>query len=139
MSLNQIFTIAGSGMSAQTLRLTTTASNLSNAEVASSKPETTYHPRYPVFETIQQQANQAFAQDSVGVAVKEIIESEAVPIKQHNPNHPLADENGFIYLPDVNVVEEMTNMISASRSYQMNIEVLNTTKRLMMQTLQLVE
>lgn len=140
MPLNHIFDIAGSALKAETTRLQTSANNMGNAGVVSSSKEGTYRAQYPVFKTIQEDANKWF-DDAIkaGVVVDGIVESEADPITRYEPNNPMADENGYVYTPNVNYVEEMTNMISASRSYQMNIEMLNTTKQLMAKTLQLGE
>lgn len=137
MALNAIFDIAGSAMTAQSMRLTTTASNMSNADVVASSAAKAYRPRYPIFASVQSEANGFFEDSKPGVKVAGILESSAQPLKRYQPNHPMADKEGYVYAPNVNVVEEMTNMISASRSYQMNIEVMNTAKELMMRTLQL--
>ena len=134
-----IFDIAGSGMSAQTLRLNTTASNMSNAETPASTAETAYRARYPIFKAIAEQHGLKADQGNVAVEVTGIYESTAAARKLFQPGHAMADKEGFVYLPNVNVVEEMANMISASRSYQMNVQVMNTAKSLMQKTLQLGE
>ncbi|GAB6042536.1 flagellar basal body rod protein FlgC [Endothiovibrio diazotrophicus] len=138
MSLFNVFDIAGSGMSAQSLRLNTTASNLSNAESVSSSVDETYRSRQPVFSAMVQDHMDPQGASS-GVQVLGIVESQAPVRAQYQPDHPLADEKGYVYLPNVNVVEEMANMISASRSYQNNVEVLSTSKRLLQETLRLGE
>lgn len=135
MSMFKVFDIAGSAMSAQSLRLNVTASNLANANSVSSSIDQTYRARQPVFAAMLNEAGQASAQDAVGVQVRGIVESQAPLQQQYQPDHPMADANGYIYMPNVNVVEEMANMISASRSYQTNVEVVNTAKQLMMRTL----
>lgn len=128
-----IFDIAGSGMSAQALRLNLTASNLANAESVSSSTNQTYRARHPVFRAVlDERSRQATA-----VRVLGVVESQAPLRTQYAPGNPLADANGYIHMPNVNVVEEMANMISASRSYQSNLEVLNTSKQLMLRTLSL--
>lgn len=128
-----IFDVAGSGMSAQALRLNLTASNLANAESVSSSTSQTYRARHPVFRAVlDERSRQATA-----VRVLGVVESQAPLRTQYAPGHPLADANGYIHMPNVNVVEEMANMISASRSYQSNLEVLNTSKQLMLRTLSL--
>jgi flagellar basal-body rod protein FlgC len=145
MSLNNIFDIAGSGMSVQSLRLNTTASNLANAETASSSTETAYRARKPVFAAIQQAvmggAGGGFPMDgprsSAGVQVREIVESDAPLQRRFEPNHPMADEEGYVFYPNVNVVEEMADMMSASRSFQTNAEVANTAKSMMQRVLTL--
>lgn len=135
MSMFKVFDIAGSAMSAQSLRLNVTASNLANANSVSSSIDQTYRARQPVFAAMLNEAGQSGTADAVGVQVRGIVESQAPLQQQYQPDHPMADENGNIYLPNVNVVEEMANMISASRSYQTNVEVVNTAKQLMMRTL----
>jgi len=135
MSMFKVFDIAGSAMSAQSLRLNVTASNLANANSVSSSIDQTYRARQPVFAAMLNEAGQAGTQDAVGVQVRGIVESQAPLQQQYSPDHPMADENGYVYMPNVNVVEEMANMISASRSYQTNVEVVNTAKQLMMRTL----
>jgi len=137
MSLFNVLDIAGSGMSAQALRLNTTASNLANAESASSSIGETYRARQPVFAAMMKALGETPA--GVGVQVKGIVESQAPLRQQYQPGHPMADEQGYIYLPNVNMVEEMANMISASRSYQSNAEVAKTSKQLLMRTLSLGE
>ncbi len=133
MSLFNVFNIAGSGLNAQTLRLNTVASNLANAESISSSINTTYRAREPVFAPLVQGFMEA--DSPVGVQVKGIVESKAPVRKEYSPDNPLADADGYIYLPNVNPVEEMANMISASRSYQNNIEVMDTTKQLLLRTI----
>jgi flagellar basal-body rod protein FlgC len=135
MSMFKVFDIAGSAMSAQSLRLNVTASNLANANSVSSSIDQTYRARQPVFAAMLNQAGQGSEPDAVGVQVRGIVESQAPLQQQYQPDHPMADENGYVYMPNVNVVEEMANMISASRSYQTNVEVVNTAKQLMMRTL----
>lgn len=133
MSLFKIFDIAGSAMSAQSVRLNTTASNLANSEVVSNSPEGAYRARQPVFATIIDQINR----EAAGVRVTAIVEDRTPVHKEYAPDNPLADEEGYVYRSNVNAVEEMANMISASRSYQNNVEVLNTSKQLLLSTLRL--
>ena len=134
MSMFNILDISASGMHAQTVRLNTIASNMANADSVSSNKDETYKSKQPVFQTILEgQGNEPTG----GVRVKEVAESKAPPIMEYNPNHPMADKNGYIYKPNVNVVEEMANMMSASRSYETNIEVMNTSKQLLLRTIQL--
>lgn len=137
MSMFKIFDIAGSGMSAQSVRLNVTASNLANAETVSSSTDQTYRARQPVFATALEQAMGGDRAATGGVQVKGVVESQAPLRQQYAPDHPQADDNGYIYLPNVNTVEEMANMMSASRSYQTQVEVANTAKQLMMKTLQM--
>lgn len=138
MSLNTIFDIAGSSLTAETARLAAGAKNMSQANIEAGSADEVYKARYPVFEAVQEQANQWIGQQQKpGVALKGVYESEAEPIKHYDPNNPIADENGFTYSPNITQVEEMANVISASRSYQMGIEMIHTTKQLMQRTLQL--
>lgn len=135
MSMFKVFDIAGSAMSAQTLRLNVTASNLANAESVSSSIDQTYRARQPVFAAALEDA--MGGGELGGVKVRGIVESQAPLRQRYEPGHPMADENGYVYLPNVNVVEEMANMMSASRSYQSSVEVVNTAKQLMLKALQL--
>lgn len=134
MSLFKIFDIAGSGMSAQSVRLNTTASNLANANSVSTTAEGAYRARHPVFQTV---LNGTAGSASAGVRVLGIVESQAPPLRVFDPGNPIADEQGFVFKSNVNIAEEMANMISASRTFQNNIEVLNTSKELMLRTLNL--
>ncbi len=135
MSLTQIFETAGSGMNAQSLRLNTTASNIANAEAAHSSTDQVYRGRHPVFSTYYNSALQG--REAVGVKVQGIVESQAPLQQRYEPHHPKADEDGYVFYPNVNVVEEMTNMISASRSFQVNVEVMNSAKQMMQRVLSL--
>ncbi len=135
MGMFSILDASGSAMNAQSIRLNTVASNLSNADSVSSRPEDAYKPQHPVF--AQLLTDEENKQAATGVQVTSIIESQAPPIARYEPNHPLADDNGYIYSPNINTVEEMANMMSASRSYQNNVEVFNTTKQLLLATLNL--
>ena len=136
MSLFNIFNVSGSGMSAQSVRLNTTASNIANADAVASSVDETYRARHPIFEAEMAKANHQ-QQSSQSVAVKGIVESDAPLQKEYSPNHPMADGDGFIYKPNVNVMEEMANMISASRSYQMNVQVAEAAKSMLQQTLRI--
>lgn len=126
MSRFPVFDVAGSALAAQSVRLNATASNLANANNLAGSPEAVYRAHEPVFQTVDG-----------GVRVQEVREDSREPQKLYQPGHPLADSEGYVYAPNVNVVEEMVNMISASRSYQSNIEVFNTSKDLAMRTLTL--
>lgn len=133
MSLFNIFGISGSGMSAQSVRLNLTASNLANSESVASRPEDAYRARQPVFQSV--------LEDSMSSSVRTagVVESAAKTEARYQPGHPLADEKGYVYASNVNSVEEMANMISASRSFQQNVEVMNTSKELLLRTLRLGE
>lgn len=135
MSLFRIFDVAGSGMSAQTVRLNTVASNMANAEVVSGTEADAYHARQPVFSAVMNAMSGSNA--SVPVKVTGVVESNEPINKVYSPQHPKADADGYIYQSNVNVVEEMANMISASRSYATNAEVANTSKQLLLDTLRL--
>ena len=141
MSSFKIFDIVGSGLSAQSVRLNTVASNLANADSVSGDPNTVYRARHPVFQAVKAQVGagtSAIDQASgASVKVKGIVQSNALPTERYDPGNPLANEDGNVYAPNVNVIEEMTDMISASRAYQDNVEVLNTSKDLMLATLKL--
>ncbi|MDX1655072.1 MAG: flagellar basal body rod protein FlgC [Candidatus Competibacteraceae bacterium] len=134
MSMFSIFNISGSALHANSVRLNVTASNLANAESASSSTSQTYRARSPVFATLMEEG---FDHSSAGVEVTGIIESQAPLRREYQPGHPLADQEGYINLPNVNPVEEMANMIAASRAYQSNLEVINTSKTLLTRTLSL--
>jgi flagellar basal-body rod protein FlgC len=141
MSMEKILNIAGSAMSAQSVRLNTTASNLANANSVGSTPEEAYRARQPVFRAVMDNAS-AFSikdQANVGVSVVGIVESGADVQRRFEPDNPLANEQGYVYQSNVNTVEEMANMISASRDYQTNVEVANMTKRLMLETINLLQ
>jgi flagellar basal-body rod protein FlgC len=135
MSSFKIFDIAGTGMSAQSVRLNATASNLANAESVSGDPNQVYKAKHPLFEAIRTGLGKDAA--TSGVAVKGIFENQAAPSARYEPGNPLADANGYVYAPNVDSVEEMVDMISASRSYQNNVEVMNTAKEMMLATLRL--
>ena len=135
MSLSQVFDIAGSAMNAQSVRLNVTASNLANAGSVHGDPARVYRARQPVFSGFD--ATLADQIGSSGVRLAGIVTSDAPLDMEYRPDHPDADENGNVYVSNVQTVEEMVNMLSASRSYQNNIELMNTTKDLLLQTLSL--
>lgn len=122
-------------MKAQTVRINTIASNLANADVVSTTSEDAYRARLPVFTAVLNDTIQG--QETPGVRVEGILESQNPVQKEYAPHHPKANAEGYIYHSNVNIVEEMTNMISASRSYESNVEVLNTSKQLLLNTLRL--
>ena len=127
------FDIAGSSLSAQSLRLNLTASNLANMHNVAGTPDAVYRARHAVF----QAATNPFGDVLAGVNVLGVIESETPPIERYDPGNPQANEEGIVYASSVNAMEEMANMISASRSYQSSLEVINTAKQLMLRTLSL--
>lgn len=131
MSNLPIFDVAGSAMTAQSVRLSTIASNLANADSVSGDPDAVFRAKQPVFTTEAVPGNPALA----GVRVTEVNESTAAPLKRYEPGHPLADPQGYVYAPDIDPVAQMVDLISASRSYQANVEVFNSAKELAMATL----
>ena len=133
MSLFRIFDIASSAVSAQSQRLNVVASNLANADSVAGPDGQPYKARQVVFQT---QILGADATDA-GVRVAAVTEDNAPPRKVYEPKNPLADEQGYVAMPNVSVVEEMVNMISASRSYQNNVDVMNTAKSMLQKTLQM--
>ena len=135
MSLMGVFEVSGSALSAQIVRLNVTSSNLANAETVSSSIDKTYRARQPVFAALVDRFSDNPAM--VGVQVKGIVESQAELPMRYQPDHPQANEDGYIFLPNVNPIEEMANMISASRSYQNNVAVMNTSKQMLQATLRL--
>jgi flagellar basal-body rod protein FlgC len=135
MSSFKVFDIAGSGLSAQSVRLNTVASNLANADSVSGDPTKVYKARHPVFEAVR--AAIGARDGNAAVKVNGIVENTAPPSQRYEPGNPLANAEGYVYAPNVNVVEEMVDMISASRAYQNNVEVLNTSKELLLATLRL--
>lgn len=134
MSLFRVFDIAGSAMTAQSMRLNAVASNLANAESATSSTGQPYRAKQVVFSATQMTEN---SPQAVGVRVSAISEDMSPPRLVYDPKNPLADQNGYIAMPNVNVIEEMTNMISASRSYQTSADMMNTAKTLLQRTLAL--
>lgn len=133
MSSFKIFDIAGSSLSAQSVRLNTVASNLANADSVTGDPNTVYRAKVPTFTV----ANDYTGVDTPGVKITGVMESDAPAGKRYEPGHPLADADGYIYSSNVNVVEQMVDMISASRSYQGSVDVMNTAKDLALRTLNL--
>ena len=133
MSMFTIFGVSGSAVSAQAQRLNTVASNLANADAVAGPDGQAYRARQVVFQTVPMGNNPA----SAGVRVQSIIENDVPNRRVFNPQHPSADAEGYVTHSNVNPIEEMVNMISASRSYQNNVEVMNTAKSLLLKTLQM--
>lgn len=136
MSLFKAMDISSTGMAAENVRLNTTASNIANANSVSSSYEDTYRARHPVFAAAMDKAT-ADQSNGVGVQVKGIVESNKPLQIEYAPGNPMADENGYIYKSNVNIVEEMADMMSASKAYETNVQVADTTKRLFRRVLQL--
>jgi flagellar basal-body rod protein FlgC len=131
MSLFNIFNVSGSAMSAQAQRLNTVASNLANADSAASATGGAYRAKQVVFEAVQTGGA------GTAVRVQQVIEDPS-PLKQlYDPKHPMANDKGYVEMPNVNVVDEMVNMLSASRAYQTNVETMNAAKALLNKTLTL--
>lgn len=133
MSDLKIFDIAGSGLQAQTMRMNLIASNMANADAVSSSINEVYKSRQPVFQTVMKSVTGQNLPDNAGAGVKVagVVESKAPVFPEYAPNHPMANEEGYIFRSNVNTVEEMANMISASRSFQNNVEVINSSKRML--------
>ena len=131
MSLFNVFQIASSALTAQSERLNVTASNLANADSATGPDGTPYRAKQVVFQA------QAAANGLAGVKVAGVVEDPSAPRRVYDPKHPAADGQGYVTLPNVSVVDEMVNMMSASRSYQSNVEVMSTAKSLLLKTLSL--
>ena len=131
MSNLPIFDIAGSALQAQSVRMSTIASNLSNADTVAGSADAVYKPLEPIFQAVTSKNDP----NITSVKVKEITQSEAAPIKRYEPGHPLADGDGYIYQPDVDPVAQMVNLIATSRNYQAGVEMLTTAKELALATL----
>jgi len=130
MSLFNVFTVAGSAMSAQSQRLNVVSSNLANADSVTSSDGQPYKAKQVVFSAAPIEGT-----PSTAVKVTQVVEDPNPPKLMYDPKHPLADEKGYVSMPNVNVVEEMVNMISASRSYQNNVETMNSAKAMLLKTL----
>ena len=136
MSMFRIFDVAGSAVSAQSQRLNVVASNLANADTVAGPDGSAYKARQVVFQT-RLMGTMGQADVNAGVTVSTVTEDQTPGRRVHDPKHPSADADGYVTYSNVNPVEEMVNMISASRSYQNNIEVMNTAKSLLLKTLQI--
>ncbi|MFC3109609.1 flagellar basal body rod protein FlgC [Undibacterium arcticum] len=130
MSLFNIFNVSGSAMSAQAQRLNTVASNLANADSAASSSGQVYRPKQVVFSAVP-----VNGVDATGVKVLQVVEDQSAPKMVYDPKHPLADDKGYVAMPNVNPVEEMVNMLSATRAYQSNVDTMNAAKTLLLKTL----
>ena len=139
MSLFSVFNISGSALNAQTIRLNTTASNLANAESVAGDPAKVYRARHPVFQTMLDQSDTGVGADAAsaaaGVRVLGVVQSTTPPLARYEPNNPLANKDGYVYMSNVNSIEEMTNMISANRSFATNVEAINTARDLLLKTI----
>lgn len=137
MSLFRVLDIAGTALGAESVRLNLVASNLANAASIAGSEAGAYRARQPIFATLLEEAGMTGGDLPAGVQVTGIIESAAPTRREFQPDHPLADADGYIYLPNVNPVAEMTDMISASRAFQTNTEVINTAKQMILRLLAL--
>ena len=137
MSLFSVFNVAGSALNAQTIRLNTTASNLANAESVNGDPSQVYRGRHAVFQAMMDDSDTSDdGQDaSAGVRVLGIVESTTPPTMSYQPNNPQANKDGYVYMSNVNPNEEMTNMISANRSFSSDVEAINTARDLLLKTI----
>ena len=140
MSIDNIFGIAGSALNAQMVRMNSSASNLANAGTVAGSEDEAFKAKRPVFQALlsEQQTNQG-SQYVGGVKVAAVIEDDSPGSQIYDPSNPQADENGLIYLSNVNEVSEMVDMMASARSYQDNVEVINTARELMMRTLDLTK
>lgn len=140
-SLERIFANAASGMSAQSIRMNTIASNLANSDSVGTTEDSTYRAKYPIFSEVTQKIPGLGDSDQPlgGVRVTDIMNSKKPLDRRYEPNNPSADPEGFVYATDVNPIEEMTNMIAASKEYEANVQVMNTTKDLLVQSLNVIK
>jgi flagellar basal-body rod protein FlgC len=140
MSFNNIFGIASTALNAQMVRLNATASNLANASTEASSTDEAFKAKRPVFEALlTEEMTHQGAEYVGGVKVAKIVDDQTPNQKVHNPGSPMADEDGFVYLSNVNQVTEMVEMMGAARSYKNNVEVINTARSLMMRTLDITK
>ena len=140
MSLDRIFNIAGSAMNAQTTRMNTTASNLANAGTVTGKENEAFRAKRTIFKTILEQQQKPHEQGFAGGVRIEKIADDPSPIrKMSEPGNPMADKDGYVYLANVNEMTEMVEMMAASRSYQNNVEVVNTTRLMLMRTIDIIK
>ncbi len=139
MSLLKVFDVAGSGLAAQSIRLNTTASNLANADSVAGEESKVYRARQPVFASAMREFAARLDSDAdgsaVGVRVLGIVESQAPVARRYEPGHPLANAEGYVFASNVNTVEALADMISASRTFQSNVEVINTSRDLLLKTI----
>lgn len=140
MSFDNILGIAASGLNAQMVRLNSTASNMANASTVGSSPETAYKAKRPVFEALLREEQLTQGANYIGgVKVAGMVNDKEINRKILDPGNPKADADGFVFASNVNEVTEMVEMMAAGRSYQNNVEVVNTAKQLMNRTLDLTK
>lgn len=140
MTMENILNVMASSMSAESTRMDLSASNMANVDSVGGTEDQTYHAKHPVFSEVRQQINGFVDQEQPigGVRVTDVITSKKPLNWKIDPNNPLADKDGKVYLPDVNPIQEMADMISSSRQYQASVDVMNTTKNLLMQTIKAI-
>lgn len=141
INLDHVFDSASSGMSAESIRMNTIASNMANANSVGSSEDSTYHTKTPIFSEVAESIikNDPNYELAGGVKVTDIQESTKPLQRRYEPGHPLADKDGYVYMTDVNPIEQMASMIAASKEYQADVEVMNTTKNLIMHTLDVID
>ena len=140
MSLDRIFNIAGSALNAQTTRMNTTASNLANAGTVTGKENEAFRAKRTVFKTILEEQQKSHEQGFAGGVRIEKITDDPSPIrKMSDPANPMADKDGYVYLANVNEMTEMVEMMAAARSYKNNVEVVNTTRQMLMRTIDIIK
>lgn len=130
MAFDSIYRIAGSSMNAQTVRLNTVASNLANADSAAASAEDVYQARKPVFAAVynNDQLTRSAGMGGAHVQVLDVVTAGREPVRRYEPDNPLADDQGYVFYADIDQIEEMTDMMSATRSFETSVEVLNRLK-----------
>ncbi len=139
MSLDNIFGIAGSALNAQTARMNATASNLANAGAVSGSEAGAFRAKRVTFKTIMEQQSNSPDFNKGGVKVAGITDDPKPISRMSDPGNPAADKDGYVYLANVNEMTEMVEMMAAARSYQNNVEVVNTTKQMLMRTIDIIK
>lgn len=142
MSFTDIYSIAGSAMTAQTVRLNTVASNLANADAVSANPDDAYKALKPVFATVYSNTQLSTNNDmfpNAEVQIVDVVQNKGNAEKRFEPHNPLANDEGYVYYPDIDVVAEMADMMSATRSFETNVEVLSNVKSMQQGLLRLGE
>ena len=141
MAFDSIYRIAGSSMNAQTVRLNTVASNLANADSAAASADNVYQARKPVFAAVynNDQMTRSVGMGGAHVQVLDVVTAGREPVRRYEPDNPLADEQGYVFYADIDQIEEMTDMMSATRSFETSVEVLNRLKSMQQGLLKLGE
>ncbi|MGG2398546.1 flagellar basal body rod protein FlgC [Pseudomonas sp. SH1-B] len=141
MAFDSIYRIAGSSMNAQTVRLNTVASNLANADSAAASAEDVYQARKPVFAAVynNDQLTRSVGMGGAHVQVLDVVSAGREPVRRYEPDNPLADDQGYVFYADIDQIEEMTDMMSATRSFETSVEVLNRLKSMQQGLLKLGE